>query len=136
MNYSVNKLTTVAECDQVLAHANNEKRTLLFRKSNMTYSQENSSTTSDQVSAAIAVTQAELAGVVNILPTLPEGDVKEDYKRKQVKLENKLDDLGFRRQDVGAARLLIRELELGQIDAELAETDACIAAITARRAGL
>lgn len=133
MTYSISKLTTKAECDQVLTYAANEKRTLEYRQTTSVYSQGNTASSTDKVTAAITSTQAELGGIEAALSTITDADTRRVYERKKTKLQNKLDDLGFRKEDVGGPRLLINELEAGQVEVQLAETNAFIAAVTAHK---
>ena len=132
MNYSVEKLLTVSECDQLLGAAGERKRRLLNDQSNLTYQRDNSTRSSDDVNADIVATQAELSGITTFIDTLT-GDKKAEYLRRKVKLENRLDDLGFRKEDVGSIRLLNKQLELALIEAELTEIEVFITAITTRK---
>lgn len=136
MTYPIEKLATIAECDTLLTYANNEKKTLEYRKYILDYSQGNAAENADLVNVSIQAAQVELQGLESLITTLPDGDAKEEYLRKRKRLENKLDDLGFKREDAGAGKLLTKMLELAQINAQLAETENFITAVTARKAAL
>lgn len=136
MIYPTEKLATIAECDALLTYANNEKKTLEYRKYILNYSQGNAAENADLVNISIQAAQTEMQGLETLIAGLPEGEAKEEYVRKRKRLENRLDDLGFKREDAGAGKLLTKMFELAQIDAQLAETEAFITAVTARKAAL
>lgn len=127
---------TVEECDEVLNYAEDEKEALLFRINVYTYSQGNAEETSEEVNDAITGIDQELVGVNAFLATNPTGKLAKEYTRKKTKLENRKKELGFKSEDVGGVSLLKKELELRQAQAQLVETDQCIAEVSARKTDL
>ena len=51
-------------------------------------------------------------------------------------MENKLDTLGFRKEDIGSTRFLRKQFELGKIDAQVTEINRFIDLVTTRRAAI
>jgi hypothetical protein len=136
MPFSVDQLATVAECDEVLKYADDERDALLFRINVYTYSQENAEETSEEVNDTITGIDQELVGINAFLATNPTGKLAKEYSRKKTKLENRKEELGFRSEDIGGVSLLKKELELRQAQAQLVETDQCIAEVNARKTAL
>ena len=130
MAYSVNLLPTVAECDAALSAAAAELRDLNHRADNLDYSRESSTDNATEV-------QAEIGTLNTIIPTLAAGT--KARKTNEVSLRratNRQADLNDRLESRGPVALLTRELDLAQVQAQITETNAYTAAITARRAAL
>ena len=133
--YSVENATTVAECDLLLAEATEDVDILNDEKTILGVAQGKAEKTSTVVQAEISATQSELAGIVGLIPTLPTSK-KRVYERKQARLENKLETLGFRKEDQGSTKLLRKQFELGKIDAQLEEIARFTTAVNARKAAI
>lgn len=136
MTYSVNQLATVAECDAVLGIANKEKADLQWRQSSIQRRQSAYAESSVEIAAELAAVNAELAAYVSIIANLPEGPAKQEALNRQKKLEYRQFLLTDRKEDYGSVALLEKEMELGQLEKQVEEVDAFIAAITARKAAL
>jgi hypothetical protein len=76
---------------------------------------------------------AEIAATEIIIAALPEGPSRETAMDKKVTLEYRKFVLENRKENYGTVALLQKESELGRIDQELAEVDAFMAAVEARR---
>lgn len=136
MDYSILALTTVADCDNVLAMVEKEKKELVFKKLSLEHLQENYASNTIEVSAELEILTAELNAVNMVVAALPEGEVKEDSIKKQKKLEYKLFLLSNRKANYGAIALLEKEFNIARVMRELEEADACIAAVTAQKSKL
>lgn len=136
MSYSIDKITTVADCDLLLAWAAKEKADLDFKKLSEERLTNNYSTTSVEIDAELQSVLAEITATETIIITLPEGNSKEDAVKKKVRLEYKKFLLENRKESYGVVALLEKELDLAKVTLELAEIDAFTAAITTRKAAL
>ncbi len=134
MAYSVNKITTVADCDLLLAWAAKEKADLEFKKLSEERVTNNYSATSIEIEAELQSVITEIDATTTIIATLPEGQSKEDAVKKKVKLEYKKFLLESRKESYGVVALLEKEFELTNVTLSLNEIDAFIVAINARKA--
>ena len=133
--YSTDQLLSYKDCDEVKREIADEKRVLEYKKTTFTYSKDNAATTSVDVTADISATNVELSGYRTMLPTLA-GRKLDEFTRKITKLENKLDALGFRKEDMGGVRLVKRQIALNQLESELTVLEDAEAVIDAHRATL
>jgi len=136
MSYSTSKITTVADCDLLLAWAAKEKADLNFKKLSEERLTNNYSTASIEIDAELQAVLTEITATETIIATLPAGNSKEDAGKKKVKLEYKKFLLENRKESYGVVALLEKEHDLAKVTLELAEIDAFTAAITARKAAL
>lgn len=131
--YSLNRITTITDCDVLLAWANKEKSELTLKKINDEYSVENYGSTSIEIEAILQGVIAEIAAQDSVIAILPEGPSKEDAIRKKTRLEYKRFVLTTRKENYGSVALLEKELDLERINKELIEVDRFISDITAHR---
>lgn len=136
MSYSVNKLTTVADCDSVLEIASKEKADLEFRKTSLQRRQQSYSDRSVALEADLAAVTAELSSVTTIIGNLPAGDTKDDMEKRKRKLEYRKFTLEDRSKDFGAIALLEKEMEVAMVQKEIDEVDAFTTAVTTHKATL
>lgn len=136
MSYSIDKITTVADCDLLLAWAAKEKADLNFKKLSEERLTNNYSNASIEIDAELQSVLTEIAATETIIATLPAGNSKEDAVKKKVRLEYKKFLLENRKESYGVVALLEKELDLTKVTLELAEIDAFTAAITTRKAAL
>ena len=129
MSYSVSKITTVADCDLLLAWAVKEKADLNYKKLSEERLTNNYSETSIEIDAELQSVISEIAATETIIATLPDGNSKEDAIKKKVRLEYKKFLLENRKDSYGVVALLEKELDLTNVTQSLA-------AITARKAEL
>ena len=136
MSYSVNKITTVADCDLLLAWAAKEKADLEFKKLSEERLTNNYSETSIEIDAELQSIITEIASTTTIIATLPEGQSKEEAIKKKVRLEYKKFLLENRKESYGVVALLEKELDLTNVTQTLTEIDAFTAVINVRKAAL
>ena len=136
MSYSVNKITTVADCDLLLAWAVKEKADLNYKKLSEERLTNNYSETSIEIDAELQSVISEIAATETIIATLPEGNSKDEAGKKKVRLEYRKFLLENRKESYGVVALLEKELDLTNVTQSLAEIDAFTAAITTRKAEL
>jgi hypothetical protein len=133
MSYSVNKITTIADCDLLLAWAAKEKADLNFKKLSEERLTNNYSTASIEIDAELQSVITEIAATETIIAALPAGNSREDAVKKKVRLEYKKFLLENRKESYGVVALLEKELDLTKVTLELTEIDTFTDAITARK---
>lgn len=133
MSYSTSKITTVADCDLLLAWAAKEKADLNFKKLSEERLTNNYSTASIEIDAELQSVLTEIAATETIIAALPAGNSKEDAVKKKVRLEYKKFLLENRKESYGVVALLEKELDLTKVTLELTEIDAFTDAITTRK---
>jgi hypothetical protein len=136
MNYSISSLMQVADCDSLVAWAAREKADLNYKKITIERVAQKYAETSVGLDAEIQGVIAEIAATEIIIAALPEGPSRDTAVDKKVTLEYRKFVLENRKENYGTVALLQKESELGRIDQELAEVDAFMAAVEARRLSL
>lgn len=136
MSYSINRVTTIAECDLLLIGAGKEKAELQFKKLSEERLTGKYATSSIEIEAILQGVLVELNAVNTIIDVLPEGPTKEEEIKKRVKLEYRKFLLEDRKESYGAVSLLEKELDLARVDQQLVEVDAFIVLITNHKATL
>lgn len=131
--YSLNKITTVADCDVLLTWAEKEKSDLTFKQLSVERITVNYSSTSIEIDAILQGVIAEIDATQTVLSALPEGPTKEDLEKKKTRLEYKKFLLENRKESYGSVALLEKELDLERINKELDEVDAFITNVTTRK---
>lgn len=134
--YSLNKITTVADCNVLLTWAEKEKSDLTFKQLSVERVTVNYSSTSVEVDAVLQGVVAEITAIETIITTLPEGQTKEDLLKKKTRLDYKKFLLENRKESYGSVALLEKELDLERINKELDEVEAFITTITNHKATL
>lgn len=133
MAYSTSKITTVADCDLLLAWAAKEKADLNFKKLSEERLTNNYSTASIEIDAELQSVLTEITATETIIAALPAGNSKDDAVKKKVRLEYKKFLLENRKESYGVVALLEKELDLTKVTLELTEIDAFTDAITTRK---
>ena len=136
MSYSVNKITTVADFDLLLAWAAKEKADLNFKKFSEEKLTTNYSTASIEIEAELQSVLTEITATETIIAALPAGNSREDAVKKKVRLEYKKFLLENRKESYAIVALLEKEVDLTTLTASLAEIDVFISAINTRKATL
>jgi len=136
MNYSVQNLTQVADCDVLLSWAQKEKADLTFRKLSVERLTDRYAETSVEVATQLQGVIAELAAVDSYIAILPDGPIKDEAVDKKTRLEYKKFLLEGRVESYGVVALLEKQMDLGRVEQEIAEVDAFVAAVEARKAAL
>jgi hypothetical protein len=136
MIYSIPLLTTVADCDLVIQAAALQKTDLQFKRYSLEKKRSSSSTTTASIEAQIPGVEAEITAYETVLASLPAGDAKDEMQSRLTKSKYKLFILLEKRSSYGVIAVLDLELEMGFIDANIAEMDLQTAAVTAHKATL
>lgn len=136
MIYSVEKLSTVAECDIVLSTIAEKKAGILYRKGLVAHRQALVAKSSAEITSELASLAIEIAGLENMVATLPEGSRKKDAQSDLDKAAFRKKVLLGRMEEQGTPALLNIELELGQLEVQDAELATAETAVTARKAAL
>ena len=136
MIYSVSTLQSVADCDEMLSSANNDKAALTVKQTNLQFAQTRYQANSVELAQELPAVQAELDATNTIIATLPDGPRKNGFIYDRRKLENRLQLLNTKKASYGSLALLDKEWELARVVHDLAEVDALIAAVNARKAAL
>lgn len=134
--YSLNKITTVADCDVLLTWAEKEKSDLTFKQLSVERVTVNYSSTSIEIDAVLQGVIAEIDATITVIAALPEGPTKEDLEKKKTRLEYKRFLLENRKESYGSVALLEKELDLERINKELDEVDVFITDVTAHKVSL
>ncbi len=136
MSYSLNLLTTVADCDTLIGMANKDKKSYENRISNLNFDLENSQSTAAARQARLLVINSEIAMLDNVIESLPEGQLKEDYitsRMRKLATQRSLSSPGSAATPVNR---IDDELEIARLNLLLTETNAFIATIEAHKATL
>jgi hypothetical protein len=136
MAYSLNLLTLSSEADGLIKTAQRDKRNLEHRREAFDLRNENSAEDAADIAAELSAATASLTAVNALIPTLPDGDRKEEEIIKKMELELKIKKLTRSGNKKGAVATIEREYDAGLIDRELAGIDEFITAITTRKAEL
>lgn len=136
MEYSVNNLTTVADCNVLLLKAAREKADLDYKKLSDERMVTRFTQTSQDMQANLQGVIAEIAATETIIAALPEGPSREDAIEKRTRLEYKKFLLETRMESYGPVALLEKQMDLGRVLQELLEVDAFIAVVETRKAAL
>ena len=134
--YSLNKITTVADCDVLLTWAEKEKSDLTFKQLSVERITVNYSSASVEIDAILQGVIAEIDATQTVIDALPEGPTKEDLVKKLTRLEYKKFLLENRKESYGSVALLEKELYLDRINRELDGVETFIVDVTARKAAL
>ncbi|UYZ61366.1 hypothetical protein [Hymenobacter weizhouensis] len=137
MAYSVNALTTTADCDKLLGKAEDDLRALRHRSDNLDYARDTTSESATEAQATLAGLDAEIQALTTVIPTLAEGtkarkNSELDLREATYRRANLADRLDAR----GPVALLTRERSLAETEARIAEITAFVTAVTARKAAL
>ena len=134
MNYSVQNLTQVSDCDALLTWAAREKSDLNFKKLSDERLTVRFAETSQELDAILQGVLAELAATETIIAVLPDGPTKDDAINKKIRLEYKKFLLENRKESYGTVALLEKEMDLARVVQEIEEVDAFIVAVEAQKA--
>lgn len=136
MAYSVNLLTTVAECDLAAAVADEQLKTLRHQATNIDYQRDNTTENATEAQEELASLDSEITSLNTLIPTLAEGATRKKRSKELRIATNRRAELNERQEVRGAVALLKRELALAQVQAQITETEAFKTAVATRRAAL
>jgi hypothetical protein len=131
--YSLNRITTVADCDVLLTWAEREKSDLAYKHYTINRITTNYGETSVEIEAILQGVNAEITASEMVITILPDGPTKEAEVKKKKRLEYKKFLLENRKESYGAVALLERELDLERLNKEIIEVDAFITGVTAHK---
>jgi hypothetical protein len=135
MAFSVNLLTTAAQCDALLATKQRERTGLVNRLNNLQFQLDN---WDDATSAEteLTATQTLIAGLTPVVAALPEGDDKRRNQNQLNRYQTRANNLTSKVENYGVLALLEKELDRDTLTGDIATLDTFVAAVTARRAAL
>ncbi len=136
MSYSTEKLTTVALCDEALGLANARKKRLQVELGVLQLQQDDQKSALSAASSKLILVTAELGGATTALTGMEAGPNKVKMQDKARRLNDQKENLEERLRYSGPAALLDSQLDAGLVVAQVTETDAYIASITAHKATL
>lgn len=136
MGYSVNLISTQADCDLLLSLSAKEKSDLEFQKLSQQRQRDSYAATAVEVGAELQTVNAELTAVTGIIDALPEGEVKDDNITRLKKLELRKRLLQNKKDDYGTVSVLEKELIIDRIEHELNSVQGFVDAVLARKAAL
>lgn len=133
MNYSLNLVTTIADCDALLNMANDEKNTLEYRQTTLNYQLNNQAESSVEFASDLLAATTELQSVEASIAQMTEGDARNAQIRRKMTLELKIFNMNLRAENYGITSVLSRQMEINQVAQQLEVTDAFIADVEARK---
>ncbi|MFN8274914.1 MAG: hypothetical protein U0X58_08555 [Flavobacteriaceae bacterium] len=136
MDYSVNNLSTVADCNALLTWAGREKADLSFKKLSDERLTSRIAETSQELDAELQGVLTEISATETIINILPDGPSKDDAINKKTRLEYKKFLLENRRESYGTVALLEKQMDLARVQVEIDEVDAFISAVEQRKAAI
>lgn len=136
MNYSVQNLTQVTDCNILLAMATKEKADLDFKKLSDERMTVKFTQTSQEIDAELQGVIAEIAATETIIAMLPDGKSKDDAIDKKTRLEYRKFTLENRKESYGTVALLEKEMDLARVTQEIEEVVAFIQLIEAKKTEL
>jgi hypothetical protein len=134
MNYSFNLITLPAQCDSLIKIAERDKRTILARKQSLSVRAENSAEDVSHNIAELAILNAQVAAHTASIATMPDGPEKEKEITKKMDMEVRIRKMN--EGELTPMGQLERQYDIAQMDAQLLEIDAFIAAVAAHKATL
>lgn len=135
MAFSVNLLTTVAQCDGLLATKQRERTGLVNRLNNLQYQLDNWDDASS-ATTELAATQALITGLKPVVAALPDGDDKRRSENQLNRYQTRANNLTGKVENYGVLALLEKELDRDTLTGDIAMLDAFVTAVTTRRAAL
>jgi hypothetical protein len=132
MNYTVNLLTSVPDCEALINIAESEKEGLAYRKTGLERQREAATGNSLQIETELTSVTAEIQALQTVIANLPDGPVKDDTVVRLTKAEYKKFLLEQRKDNYGVISLLGREYDIACIEKDIEEADAFITAVTDR----
>ena len=136
MPYSINTLTTVADCDALISLANKDKKSYENKIYNLNFDLEISQDNAAARAARLLIVNSEIAMLDTVIDSMAEGQVKEDYitmRMRKIASQRSLSSPGSSSNPVNR---LDDELEIARLNLQLTETLSFIAAVEAHKATL
>ena len=134
MEYAINQLTTIADCEALLEIAAMDRRDLDYKKVQQNHSYENVSNGSAGIEAELSSVQAQITSNETVISTLPEGNsTRKKLEDENVRLNYKKFLLTGRREKYGALALLEKQYDVATIEMQISENDAFVTAVKGRK---
>jgi len=135
MAFSVNLLTTIVQCDGLLAIKQRERTGLVNRLNNLQLQLDNWDKATS-ASAELTATQALITGLTPVVAALPEGDDKRRNQNQLNRYETRANNLISKVENYDVLSLLEKELDRDTLTGDIATLDTFVAAVTTRRGEL
>lgn len=136
MAYTVTLLTTVADCNSVIAMAQKDKKNYEHKKDNLLFTQENSQENSSERQAKLLILNSEVTMLQTIIAGLPEGEMKEETITELMRKQTSQRVLSSATNAATPVSILDHELEIARLDLNITETVAFINEVEAHKATL
>jgi hypothetical protein len=136
MSYSLDVLTTTADCDAMISIAQKEKGTLTYRKTTLEWQQANFNENSGDVDQELPAILTEIDFLKAAIATMADGPAKEDKKDKLRKAESRKYTLSKKDKTYGNLALLSLQLEIARVQKEMDEVDIFTQNVTTKKATL
>ncbi len=134
MPYSVELLTTEAECDLLLEHNADQLRALHHSAEGHDYQRENSSDTAAEVAVKLADAERDVATLTADVATMADGELKRKRTRELEIATAQRNTLRYKQGSQGAVAVLEREDALAQTNARIVRAEEFKTAIEGRKA--
>jgi hypothetical protein len=136
MAYTVSLLTTVADCNSVIALAQKDKKNYEHKKDNLLFAKENSQENSSERQAKLLILNSEITMLQSVIAGLPEGEMKEEAITDLMRKQTAQRVLSSANNTATPVSLLDSELEIARLDQNISETLNFIAEVEAHKATL
>lgn len=132
--YPVNQLTTIEDCDALLAIADKEQKDLEWKKMSLLRLQNQYASNAFVNATELISKRAELETLDGIIASLPEGSIKLDHVKKRTTVWYRIFLLENRKTSFGDVALLEKVYEVQRVQRELEETATLISEVQTRKA--
>lgn len=137
MAYPVQLLTSIADCDAVLADAQAELRTFQVRSSVLDLRDDNTTASATETAAELTDLDATIALLTPLIPTMAAGSkLRLTNERALRTASRRREDLTLAQPTRSGVAALLQALDARQIQVQVTEIEQCIAEVTAHRATL
>jgi hypothetical protein len=133
MFYTFNEIQTVEDCDTILTSFGKIKGNLLVRKSSIERQIENADGQSAQLPTRKGYLETWIPSMTTLFNNLPEGKEKRRIEMTLNNADNELRALIEKIEKLNAEDYILREQRLEFTNQELAEVNAVIDGVTARK---
>ncbi|MBC7534639.1 MAG: hypothetical protein H7258_02985 [Ferruginibacter sp.] len=136
MDYTLNAITSVADCDTLLRIADIDQQELNYKKIQQDRAYGITSSGSSGVDAQLTATLSEITGLEAAVANLPEGPAKQNLVDRIADLQHKKYLLEKRRRRYGSLAMLQKQYAISCIEKQVVESVNYIDAVTRRKADL
>lgn len=137
MSYQTDALSTVAECDELIARLNSEKAAFVRQKSDLQQLQLLLSSKAPDYELELQATTAELASLNQMISSLPDQTTNRMYyEGRRSRTSAKLLRFKARQEQYSSSATFLRQIDIVTLEDKIGETDNAIALVEARKAVL